>query len=143
MKKPIYSSAADVEAAFYDALSRSDFDAMMSVWAEDEEVVCIHPDTPRQVGLPAVRESWRQLFTSGVRLVVQTSHSVVHASVLLTVHSVVEHIAVEGDDRLHPPINATNVYVRGPLGWRMVLHQASTSPEPIPPAGHSSSHVIH
>lgn len=143
MKKPIYSSAAEVEAAFYDALARSDFDAMMSVWAEDEDVVCIHPDTPRHVGHPAVREAWRQLFAGGVRLVVHTSHAVVHSSVLLTVHNVVEHIAIEGDDQLHAPVNATNVYVRGPMGWRMVLHQASPSPEVAPPVAQGNPYVIH
>ncbi|HRP76000.1 MAG TPA: nuclear transport factor 2 family protein [Rhodocyclaceae bacterium] len=143
MKKQIFSSAAEVEAAFYEALARSDLEAMMSVWAEDEEVVCIHPDGPRQVGLAAVRESWRQLFSGDLRLVVRTAHQVVSASMLLTVHSVIEHISVEGDDRLHPPTIATNTYVRGALGWRMVMHHASTTPEVTDLSGQDPHRVVH
>jgi len=127
-----FSSAAEVEAAFYEALARSDFEAMMALWAEDEEVVCVHPDGPRLVGLSTVREAWRSLFAGGARLKVRTSHSVVSTSMLLAVHNVVEHISVEGDDQLHPPMIATNVYVRGPRGWRMLMHHASPAPEVAP-----------
>lgn len=143
MKKQIFSSAAEVEAAFYEALARSDLEAMMAVWAEDEEVVCIHPDGPREIGLAAVRESWRKLFSGGIRLVVRISHQVVSASMLLTVHNVVEHISVEGDDRLHPPMIATNTYVRGALGWRMVMHHSSTIPEIGDLSGQDSNRVVH
>jgi ketosteroid isomerase-like protein len=140
--KPIFTSAADAEAAFYEALSRSDLDAMMAVWSEDDEVVCVHPDSPRLVGLAAVRESWRQLFAGKVRLNVRTSHRVVTANMLLTVHCVIEHIAVEGEDRLPPPMVATNVYSRGALGWRLVLHQASPAPE-TPHARPDTPRIVH
>nr|WP_211163192.1 nuclear transport factor 2 family protein [Aromatoleum diolicum] len=143
VSKPIFTSAADAEAGFYDALARSDLDAMMSVWSEDEEVVCIHPDSPRLVGLAAIRESWRQLFAGGVRLQVQTSHRVVSANMLLTVHNVIEHVAIEGDERLHPPMVATNVYARGALGWRLVMHHASPTPDVQQLAGQDAPRVVH
>ena len=41
MKKTTFSTAQDCEAAFYEALEACDLEAMMEVWAEDEEVVCI------------------------------------------------------------------------------------------------------
>lgn len=141
---PAFSSAAEVEAAFYEALARSDFEAMMALWAEDEEVVCVHPDGPRLVGLNTVREAWRSLFASGARLNVRTSHSVVSTSMLLTVHNVVEHIAIEGDDQLHPPMIATNVYVRGARGWRMLMHHASPAPEVAPTSSAAgNSRMVH
>jgi ketosteroid isomerase-like protein len=143
LKKPMFCSAAEAEAAFYEALARSDLDAMMTVWSEDEEVVCIHPDGPRLVGLAAVRESWRQLFAGGVRLIVGTSQRVVSASMLLTVHNVIEHISVEGQNRPHPPMVATNAYVRGALGWRMVMHHASPAPDIAELPAHGASHVVH
>jgi ketosteroid isomerase-like protein len=125
----MFSSAGEVEAAFYQALARSDLDSMMRLWSEDDDVVCIHPDGPRLVGLGAVRESWRLLFSSGVRLIVRTAQPVVSASMLLSVHNLIEHIAVEGEERMHPPMVATNAYVRGPMGWRMVMHHASPAPD--------------
>ena len=143
VSKPIYTSVAEAEAAFYDALARSDLDAMMTVWSEDDEVVCVHPDTPRLVGLAAVREAWRQLFAGGVRLQVRTSHHVVCQNMLLTIHNVIEHVTVEGEDRLPPPMIATNVYTRGALGWRLVMHHASPAPENPHAPAHGAPHVMH
>ncbi|KON80859.1 nuclear transport factor 2 family protein [Azoarcus sp. PA01] len=143
MSKPIYTSVAEAEAAFYDALARSDLDAMMTVWSEDDEVVCVHPDTPRLVGLAAVRESWRQLFAGGTRLQVRTSHHVVCQNMLLTIHNVIEHVAVEGEDRLPPPMIATNVYTRGALGWRLVMHHASPAPQNPHAPARGAPHVMH
>jgi len=141
--KPTFTSAAEAEAAFYEALARSDLDAMMAVWSEDEEVVCVHPDNPRLVGLASVRESWRQLFTGKVKLSVRTSHRVVTATMQLEVHSVIEHIAVEGEKRLQPPMVATNVYMRGALGWRLVMHHASAAPENPHAARPDAPRIVH
>ena len=43
-------SPAEVETAFYDALNRADVDALMKLWADDDEIVCIHPGGPRLHG---------------------------------------------------------------------------------------------
>ena len=42
----LLSSAEDVENAFYDAIARADLESLMALWAEDEEIVCIHPGAP-------------------------------------------------------------------------------------------------
>ena len=47
---------------------------------------------------------------------------------LATLTTVIEHIAVRDDESVRAPVVATNVYVRGALGWRMVLHHASPAP---------------
>lgn len=143
MTKPIYTSAADAEAAFYDALARADLDAMMAVWSEDDEAVCIHPGGPRLVGLATIRESWRQMFADGVRLVVSLSQQVVCANMMQTVHNVFEHIAAEDDDRSPPPLVATNVYARGAAGWKIVMHHASPLPDLADFAAHSTPRVVH
>ena len=36
------------------------------------------------------------------------------------VHSVIEHISLRNDESQRAPVVATNIYVRGALGWRMV-----------------------
>ena len=43
MTTRIFPTAQDAENAFYEALERADLEAMMSVWAEDEEIVCVRP----------------------------------------------------------------------------------------------------
>jgi ketosteroid isomerase-like protein len=126
--KPIFPTPQDAENAFYEALERSDLEGMMAVWSEDEEVVCIHPGGPRLVGYAAVREAWRRMFDGGARLQVRLSHPTVVQTPFITLHTVIEHIAVRDDESVRAPVVATNVYVRGPLGWRIVAHHASPAP---------------
>lgn len=129
-KKPIFTSPQEVEAAFYEALARGDLETMMTVWSEDEEIVCVHPGGARLAGYALVREGWRRIFEGGSRLKVQLlALSTVHGP-FTAVHSLIEQIAVPGQKQLAAPVVATNVYVRGALGWRMIVHHAS----PVPPS---------
>ncbi|MCX8086888.1 MAG: nuclear transport factor 2 family protein [Rhodocyclaceae bacterium] len=129
-KKPIFTTPQEAEAAFYEALERGDLEAMMAVWSEDEEIVCIQPGGGRLTGYALVRESWRRIFEGGRRLQVQLlALSAVHGP-FTAVHSVIEQIAVAGEKHLAAPVAATNVYVRGAFGWRMIVHHAS----PVPPS---------
>lgn len=125
MSKAIYTTPQQAEAAFYEAFERADLDAMMAVWAEDEEIVCIHPGGARLTGYSAVRESWRQIFAGGPGMRITLSNPVYSAGMLLAVHSLYENISLPGEPRNPPPVMVTNVYIRGPLGWRMLIHHAS------------------
>lgn len=129
MSKVIFMSPEEAEATFYQALERADLGTMMSVWAEDEEVICVHPGGPRITGYAAVRESWRQVFESGARMRVRVVGDVVLRGLLMSVHSVHEVIFLgENAEQPAPPIVATNVYFRGAAGWHMVSHHASVMP---------------
>jgi len=127
-KKPFFTSPQEVESAFYEALERCDLAAMMTVWAEDEEIVCVHPGGPRLTGYALVREGWRHIFAGGTRLKVQLlALSTVHAP-FTAMHSVIEQITVLGQKHLAAPVVATNLYIRGALGWRMIVHHGSAVP---------------
>jgi ketosteroid isomerase-like protein len=126
----LFASPQDVEAAFYEALERGDIDAMMAVWAEDEEVVCVHPGGPRLVGYAMIREAWQRIFANGKKLQVRVSQQNTVTTPFAVVSTLLEHIASADDGNLSAPVAATNIYVRGPLGWRMVAHHAS----PVPPS---------
>ena len=43
----LHATPEAVEQAFYDALEAGDVDALMSVWSEDDEIICIHPGGQR------------------------------------------------------------------------------------------------
>lgn len=127
--KVIFTSPDQCEAAFYQAIERADLETMMAVWAEDEEIVCVHPGGTRIAGYAAVRESWRQVFASGARMHVRVVGEVVMRGLLMSVHSVHEIIQLgEHGEQPAPPIVATNVYFRGAAGWHMVSHHASILP---------------
>lgn len=128
LHKPVFATPQDAEAAFYEALEQADLEAMMAVWAEDEEIVCVHPGGPRLIGYASVREGWRHIFDGGQRLFVTLSHQVYLQSMLVSVHSMHEHIGLSRDESLTAPVVATNIYVRGALGWRLLAHHASPAP---------------
>ena len=146
MSAKIFPTAQDAENAFYEALERCDLEAMMAVWSEDEETVCVHPAGQRLAGQEQVREAWRQMFAGGPNMRVRITQQIVVAGVMLAVHSVHENITVAGEARPRPPMVATNVYLRTAAGWRMIVHHASPAPGEAPaaePAPASSPKILH
>jgi ketosteroid isomerase-like protein len=129
---PRFATPEQAEAAFYRALEQADLGAMMAVWAEDEEIVCVHPGGARLIGLDAVRDSWREIFAAGPRLRFRLLDPRVQTGRMMSVHNVVERIAVRGELRPHLAL-ATNVYLLTPGGWRMLLHHASPMPASAAP----------
>src|SRR2546428_3410803 len=67
MSSKIFPAAQDAENAFYEALERCDLVGMMAVWAEDEDIVCIHPTGPPLTGQDEVRRGWARIFAGGPR----------------------------------------------------------------------------
>jgi len=129
----IFPTAQDAESAFYEALERGDLEAMMAVWAEDEEIVCVHPAGQRLTGHDEIRKSWAQIFSGPQRVRVTVSQQVHIAAMMIAVHSVQENFALEGAgqrDVQPAPVVATNVYLRTGAGWRMIVHHASPAPAP-------------
>jgi ketosteroid isomerase-like protein len=152
MSGRIFPTSQDAENAFYEALEHADLEGMMAVWAEDEEIVCVHPGGPRLCGQDEVRESWAQIFAGGARSRMHVTQQVSIAGMMLAVHSVFEMFAPEGAqageqgrDSRPPPVVATNVYLRSASGWRMIVHHASPAPgraEP-PPPGNAPPKTFH
>ena len=143
MNKPIYTTAQEAEDAFYDALARADLEAMMQVWSEDDEVSCIHPGGGRVCGLAAIRESWRELFASGAHLDIHLSQTVTVLTLTMAMHQHFEYVSLESDERVPPAIPVTNIFVLGPLGWRMVTHHASPPSEQGAPSADETPRVVH
>jgi len=140
----IFPTAQDAENAFYEALERTDLEGMMAVWAEDEDIVCVHPGGPRLTGQDEVRESWARMFAAGGRARVHISQQVAISAMMLAVHSVHENFTVEGEAQPRAPIVATNVYLRTAAGWRMIVHHASPAPaQPQPAPQDTGPKILH
>lgn len=119
------ASPDEIEQQFYEALQRGDIDRLMAVWSDDEDISCVHPGGPRVVGAGAIRAAFDAMFSNGSidarpekvrRLQTHTC----------AVHSVLEQVRVmtaEGPQSAW--VIATNVYVKGAQGWRLVAHHAS------------------
>ncbi len=119
------ASPEDVEAQFYEALREGDLEKLMALWADDDEVVCVHPGGPRLVGLLAIRSAFEAVFASS-RIPAHPEHVRRVHTVDAAVHNVVERISLQTNEGPREGfVIATNVYLRGPQGWRMVAHHAS------------------
>lgn len=139
----LLASPDDVESQFYDALREADLDKMMGVWAEDEEVVCIHPGGPRLIGQGAVRAAFEAVFSNGAVPVQPGNVRRVHTLGCAT-HSVVERVDIATAEGPRTAwVMATNVYVKTPLGWRMVAHHASPGMSTEPPEVIETPSVLH
>jgi len=101
---------------------------MMAVWAEDDDIACVHPVGPRLQGHDAIREGWRAIFSAPnrMRFAITDRHRTEAATI--AVHVLHENIRIGENPKRHPPVVATNVYRLTDLGWRMVLHHASPTP---------------
>jgi ketosteroid isomerase-like protein len=51
-------SADDIEAAFYEALQNADLEKLMACWADEDDLVCVHPSGPRLIGVAAIRSAF-------------------------------------------------------------------------------------
>jgi ketosteroid isomerase-like protein len=144
MSTKIFPTAQDAQNAFYEALERCDLEAMMAVWSEDEDIVCVHPAGQRLAGQAQVREVWRQMFAGGTNMRVRITQQVVIAGVMVEAHNVHENITVAGEQQPRPPMVATNVYLRTAAGWRMIVHHASPAPgQPAAEPAPASPKILH
>jgi ketosteroid isomerase-like protein len=126
LQSSLHSGSTDeVEAQFYEALHLGDIERMMACWADEDDIVCIHPGSPRLVGIAQVRAAFEALFERGG---VQAHPEQICRVESLTssMHSVVERVQVLTPQGQHDAfVLATNVYQKTAQGWRMVMHHAS------------------
>lgn len=124
-KALLFASPEECERAFYEALEAADAEAVIDLWLEDDDVVCVHPNGPRLLGYAAVRASWTAILENGPLHVRGTSRKSLDTPTV-AVHNVIEEVVVgEGKSQQVVSVVATNAYVKTAAGWKMVLHHAS------------------
>jgi ketosteroid isomerase-like protein len=118
-------NADDIEAAFYEALQSGDLEKLMACWADEDDIVCVHPGGGRAVGAAAIRATFDAMFSNGtIRAEPEKVRKVDAMSASL--HNVLERIELLTEEGpRHAYVIATNVYHKTAQGWRMVAHHAS------------------
>lgn len=136
-------SADETEAHFYEALQTGDVERVMACWADEDDVICVHPGGPRLIGLGAIRAAFEAVFQNGsIRIQVEALRKI--ETMGSAVHSVRERIEVmtrEGPVEAYAI--ATNVYNKTPQGWRLVAHHASPGALNEAPDITDTPHVLH
>jgi ketosteroid isomerase-like protein len=105
-------------AAFYAAFAAGNIEDVVRLWADDDEISCIHPGWPAIVGHAAVIESWRDILESPA-----------HPKIVC----VEPYAIVDGDSGRvlcieivnGAALAACNNFRRIDGGWRLVHHQSS------------------
>ena len=121
---PIYTSPQDAALAFYQAFEARDLDAMMAAWADDEDIVCVHPGRHAHGRLrrraqrlgAALRRRRQALVPAGRDR---------RAGNGRTGDAERDRARGHADGTARGAAVATNVFLRTPSGWRMVCHHAS------------------
>lgn len=116
----------EVEASFYEALQSADIEKLMACWADEDDIVCIHPGGPRVVGAQSIRAAFDAIFGHEGSIQVKAESIRRITSMASAVHNVLERIEVmTSEGPAHAFVLATNVYHQTPQGWRLVVHHAS------------------
>ena len=127
-EKQVFTTSDEAEKAFYAAFQQEDLEFMLSVWADGEDVTCIHPGGSRLQGQTAIRESWEQMFKheNGIKFEINQKRVLVENDI--AIHHVIELIYMDG--KLQSEIIATNVFKKNNESWHMILHHASPELRP-------------
>ena len=140
----LIGSADEVEAEFYEALRRGDLERLMALWADDDEIVCVHPGGTRIVGSAAIRASFEAIFANGG---IPVRPEQVHRLAALgsALHHLVERVEVPGPQGAQLAwVLATNLYVKTVQGWRLASHHASPgTPAEISAEGGDTPSTLH
>ncbi len=121
----LMASPEDVEAQFYEALREADLEKLMALWADDDDVFCVHPGGPRVIGPLAIRAAFEAVFVNG-RIHAQPERVRRLHTLDAAVHNLVERIELQTEQGPRTGfVLATNVYLKTAQGWRMVAHHAS------------------
>ncbi|WP_416401385.1 YybH family protein [Alicycliphilus denitrificans] len=133
----------ELETIFYDALRAGDLERVMACWADEDDIVCIHPGGPRLIGPAAIRSAFAAMLRHG-GLGVRTQRVGCVQALASAVHSVLEHVSVMlPDGPREAVVCATNVYHKTPRGWCLVTHHASPGAAGEGAAPAAAAHVLH
>ena len=109
--------------AFYLAFQNSDIGAMTNLWANRDDISCIHPGWNHLFGRDLVLASWEEILSSNntpnfeVR---GASVNIYKNTAIVICYEVFEKICLV----------ATNTFITENNEWRIIHHQSSSSPPP-------------
>ena len=145
MRKPTLPPGTpdDVETSFNEALQQGDIDRLMRCWADEDEIVCVHPGGPRLLGPQAIRAAFEVIFAVGP-IRVAPEHIVRLTTQGCSVHHVIERVELLSDDGPRQAyVVASNVYIKTAQGWRLAAHHASPGQADVPKDLGSAPGLLH
>jgi ketosteroid isomerase-like protein len=120
----------EINENFYQAFNRGDLNLMQSVWANKDEVVCIHPGWEVIRGIDAIIKSWENIFAGSENLEIKLSDVKVTGGGGMVWVSCQENLFAMSTSGVQvSKVHATNLFENVEGQWKMVLHHASSVPQ--------------
>jgi ketosteroid isomerase-like protein len=104
--------------AYYRAFAAGDFAAMSGIWADDDNLSCIHPGWPVLIGRQAILDSYREILRNPHQERIEPRNETVMVAGEEARVFCVEFVGGAA-------LAATNLFKRSAGEWRMTHHQAS------------------
>jgi len=122
---------AKANESFYSAFESLNVQQMESVWAKDAEIQCGHPGWRILRGWKPVMESWQRIFenTPQIRFMLTDVSIEVRGEVAWVTLYENLNSSLEGQN-VAAMILTTNIFRKGPDGWRMIHHHGSSVAQP-------------
>ncbi|MDR0234337.1 MAG: nuclear transport factor 2 family protein [Zoogloeaceae bacterium] len=124
MQIPIFTTPEDAEIAFYKAVNHGNLNEFLAVWAEEEEVLCLHPSGNLLSSLESIRESWQEILGGAAKIRLHFRRISYWRASLIAVHHLIEELHSAQEDA-SGIFRVTHVFMRGSHGWRMTCRHSS------------------
>ena len=129
IKRSVFTSPAEVEQSFYEALREADLDKLMQTWADDEDIICIHREGKRLLGTKQVHNSWRDILTQNCKFSVELKDKRVINCGMTVIHVMLEKITqTTAEGIIESVCHATNIFQKDSRGWHVIMHMATSAP---------------
>ncbi|AUI69389.1 YybH family protein [Beggiatoa leptomitoformis] len=122
---PVYTTPEEAELAFYEAFETANLADMARVWAESDDITCVHPMGNCLKGRALVMSGWREVFSSGTRLAFELTPIQQNINRDIAIHTLYENISLVGSNRPSTSMIATNIYQLINGSWQIILHHSS------------------
>ena len=117
---PAITEILRINTSFYEAFSSANLVRMRGVWADTEEVVCIHPGWSPLTGIDEVMSSWDSIFRAQEAFEISAVGEEVR--IAGSIAFVVCGESVNGEPAT---LVATNIFFKSEHGWKLLHHHAS------------------
>jgi SnoaL-like domain len=119
----IRDQVLDCNRRFYEALEALDLDAMDDIWEQSSRAGSVHPGGPWLLGWQDVRQSLETIVDATAYIEFEIADVQVHVEDPAAWVTCTERVT--GADGRVAELAATNLFVLGADGWRLVVHHAS------------------
>jgi len=128
---PDEKEVAKANESFYSAFESLNVQQMESVWAKDADIQCGHPGWRILRGWKPVMESWQHIFENTPQIRFMLTDVAIEVRGELALVTLYENLnsSLEGEN-VAAMILTTNIFRKGPDGWRMIHHHGSSVAQP-------------